>query len=470
MIASIAARDGFSLAKPFGPVFWGVILNLIQVLVMFGMSIVQALSYFRTAGKDRALVNLSAVGMIILDIVSPCLIISVFWYDLVLHYGGIEQYAGTNPQIGAECVISQFVAFLAQLYFVSQIYYVKPAGRFGNIVVRAIGVLAFIGFAFGLACATVMLMNPMTPHYNVKFQVTFGVSKGANATGVKATSNLLDALAVLFMNRGAAYWLAPHLILTKLYVNTFFAILNSRTYLREKHRGSTHVSSFAVNTHSSGSTHVGHNIEKNSYVSAGPIRFAPNSVAMTSITKEHSDDARPLRFAALCCLGAALLFALFEGTMNFARRPGRQPPSAVQLYPGTSLVWDLGPLPLVKMVMEDTVTYQLTGARAAAAWAALVPPGNGVLRCLDILRRMYAERDEDSGSASDAGTVELGRLGRHCLNYLRQTLLRRADLRLEPACGPSGSCTVDMWGDMTCKDWRVVYEAVEENARAAGAG
>ncbi|KAJ7192814.1 hypothetical protein GGX14DRAFT_577808 [Mycena pura] len=193
-----------------------------------------------------------------------------------------------------------------------------------------------------------------------------------------------------------------------------------------------------------------------------------------STSVSHSPYARPLRFAALCCLGAALLFALFEGTMNFARRPGRRPPSAVQVYPGTSPVWDFGPLPLVKMVMEleDTVNYQLTGARAAAAWAALAARGwrrtllhpsprrdecerdASALRCLDILRRMYAERDENSGSA--AGTVERGKLGRHCLNYLRQTLLCRADLRLEPVQDPDGPHAVDMWGDMTCKDCRKI--------------
>ncbi|KAJ7863185.1 hypothetical protein B0H13DRAFT_2354329 [Mycena leptocephala] len=328
MISTLVTRDGFSLAKPFGPVFWGVILNLIG----FGMSLVQALSYFRTGGKDRAIVKISALLMIVLDIVSSVLIISVFWTDLILHYGGVEQFMGTNTQIGVECVISACIAFVAQIYFMTQIYYVKPAGTLGNVVLYTIAALSFIGFAFGLACASVMLMNQMTPHYNFYFQLVFGASKGANAvcdilatimmckfltdskTGVKSTSNLLDALAGFFMNRGAAvmliqvftfimffafqnpqYWLAPHLILTKLYVNTFFAILNSRSYLREKHLG-THVSSFVVNTGNTGSTQVGamekgsHSFGANSYTSA-PMSFAPNnSVAMTTITTVKGDD------------------------------------------------------------------------------------------------------------------------------------------------------------------------------------
>ncbi|KAJ7065429.1 hypothetical protein C8F01DRAFT_1125594 [Mycena amicta] len=319
--AAAIMTNGYNIAPAFGPVFWGCILNFI----MFGMSITQALSYFRTAAKDRAVVKLSALAMIVLDCASSILVISVFWTDLVVHYGGLAQYARTNPQIGAECVISAFVAVLAQLYFMTQIYYVKPAGLFPNIVLWTIGALAFIGFAFGISCAIVMILNPATPHYNLHFELVFGFSKGANAvcdilatimmckylsdskSGIKSTSNLLDALATLFMNRGAAvmviqvftfvmffafqnpqYWLAPHLVLTKLYVNTFFAILNSRTYLREKHLGSTNVSSFVVNTHSSGSTQVNNREKqsKNSFGSTDPMTFAPNSVAMTSITKE----------------------------------------------------------------------------------------------------------------------------------------------------------------------------------------
>ncbi|KAJ7818316.1 hypothetical protein B0H14DRAFT_3740071 [Mycena olivaceomarginata] len=310
-MVSVVSRDVIDLSKPFGPVFWGIIFNLI----FFGMSLCQALNYFRTAGKDRAFVKFAALGMIILDIVSSVLVISVTWTDLVVDFGGMAQFMGTNTQIGVECVISACIAFLAQMYFVSQIYHVKPAGVKGNCVLYSVVVLSCIGFVFGLACAAVMLMNQMTPHYNLHFQLVFGGAKGANAVcdiiatlamcfyltdakaGIASTSNLLDALSTLFMNRGAAvtllqiftfimffafenpqYWLAPHLLLTKMYVNTFFAILNSRQYLREKHLG-TFVSSFP------GSTQVAKN--SHSFTSS-PMAFAPNRsvIGTVDITKE----------------------------------------------------------------------------------------------------------------------------------------------------------------------------------------
>jgi len=302
-----------NISKPFGPVFWGIIFNLI----FFGMSICQALSYFRRTTQDHITVKLTALAMIILDIASSCLVISVTWTDLVVEFGGLAQFLGTNSQIGAECVMSGCIAFLAQMYFVSQIRNVKPAGQIGNAVIYVVATLSCIGFVFGLACASVMLLNQSTPHYNIHFQVVFGGSKGTNAVcdliataamihylkgskaGVKSTSNLLDALSTIFMNRGAAvmllqiftfimffafenpqYWLAPHLLLTKMYVNTFFAILNSRDFLREKYLGSSFVVSSSGNT--------SHNQDKNSSGSAmDAMTFAAGSRSeMLIVTKE----------------------------------------------------------------------------------------------------------------------------------------------------------------------------------------
>jgi hypothetical protein len=181
-----------------------------------------------------------------------------------------------------------------------------------------------------------------------------------------------------------------------------------------------------------------------------------------------------------------VILALAQGILNMTRRSS---PTVVQLYrmynaplhsskshiycsADTSPVWDLGPLNLVKMAMEDTANLQLKGSTAAAQWASLIPKNGGIVRvgpdrtpymlsmfhqlkCLDILRRMYAE---EHGGSLDA-------IGRHCLNYLRQTLLCRADLRLESVQDPDGPHAVDMWGDMTCTDWRQVYAHVEENER-----
>ncbi|KAF7297368.1 RNase III domain-containing protein [Mycena indigotica] len=328
MASPDAIPVGFSLASLMGPGWWGYALNL----TMFGASLIQALNYFRAATNDRLIVKLSALAMIVMDIASSALIMSIFWDDLILHYGGLAQYLVTNKQISAECYISGFIAFLAQMYFVHQIYYVKPNGLLPKIALGAIVGLAFIGLTFSMGCATVMLLNPTAPHYSHKLEIVFGGSKGANALcdiiatfmlckylsnskgSIKSTADLLDALTTIFMNRGAAvmiiqvftfvmffafenpqYWLAPHMLLTKLYVNTFFAILNSRVYLREKYLGGSYtVSSFGMSTTANSGGHGTTGPEKASYAYPEPMAFAPNpngGIAMTREVHVKGDDA-----------------------------------------------------------------------------------------------------------------------------------------------------------------------------------
>jgi uncharacterized membrane protein len=267
--------------------------------------------------------------MVLLDIASTCLVISVFYNDLIVHYGGFVQFENPQlpPEIGAECVMSTTIAFLAQIYFITQIYYVKPAGPTGTIIVWIIGFLSTCAFIFGIGCATVMVLNPLTTsHYTRTFHIVFGGAKGAAAladilatlamckylglskTGIAGTESLLSTLSTIFMNRGAIVtidqilcfiiffaftktqmWYAPHLILTKLYVNTFFAILNSRGYLREKHLN-THVSSYSHNTDSkSGNSTQVDNLKSQNYGSY-PMTFAPAMATITTETTIHNDD------------------------------------------------------------------------------------------------------------------------------------------------------------------------------------
>jgi hypothetical protein len=86
------------------------------------------------------------------------------------------------------------------------------------------------------------------------------------------------------------------------------------------------------------------------------------------------------------------------------------------------------------MYIHDTVRYQLETDEAASEYARLLPPGGHTvedqagrvytvamfhqLRCLDILRETYVSRNVTS-------------LTRHCLNYLRQSVLCLSDTRLE---------------------------------------
>jgi hypothetical protein len=122
------------------------------------------------------------------------------------------------------------------------------------------------------------------------------------------------------------------------------------------------------------------------------------------------------------------------------------------------------------MNIESTKHYQLSGYNADGEWAALAP-NNGALylgshrqpfsislfhqlRCLDIIRRDVAE----------VLPQEESRLSRHCLNYMRQMVLCRADLAVDPVMGRELEAEVRAETNQ-CVDWRRVYQKLEENQR-----
>jgi len=146
-----------------------------------------------------------------------------------------------------------------------------------------------------------------------------------------------------------------------------------------------------------------------------------------------------------------------------------------------SRVWDIGPLQPVTLPFGNTVHYQLAGPAADAEWAALVPNGGTVhlgkdsrpytlsmfhqLRCLDVVRyglqTTYGINNSDSKPPIE--------LTNHCINYLRQMALCRASTALEFI-----GVTPKPWLDFsvpadrpytTCRDWRTVYAALDDNQR-----
>jgi Mycotoxin biosynthesis protein UstYa len=120
------------------------------------------------------------------------------------------------------------------------------------------------------------------------------------------------------------------------------------------------------------------------------------------------------------------------------------------------------------MYIEPTKHYQLSGHNADAEWATLVP-NDGIiylgphgqpysislfhqLRCLDIIRRDVV------GSLPP----ERSKLSQHCLNYMRQMVLCRADLAVDPVLGRESKVEVRAETNQ-CVDWRRVYQEVEKS-------
>jgi hypothetical protein len=131
---------------------------------------------------------------------------------------------------------------------------------------------------------------------------------------------------------------------------------------------------------------------------------------------------------------------------------------------------------LVALRIIESSHYALNSGQADEEWAALMPTGGHTiqvtspshpniespetrtvslfhqLKCLDIIRQQY----------NAPPSQPISGLTRHCMNYIRQTILCWPNLRLESARQRASSVRNY---DTVCRDWNVVYEEAERNYR-----
>lgn len=132
----------------------------------------------------------------------------------------------------------------------------------------------------------------------------------------------------------------------------------------------------------------------------------------------------------------------------------------------------------VAIRIADTVRFQLYTEEGMSDFAHALPSGGHLvyirpngnatadpepytvtlfhqLRCLDVVRQAYTKVPEEPSP----------KLLHHCMNYLRQTILCRPHLLLEPVTTPIGLVS-DSGYDGVCRDWEAVYVEAERNHEA----
>ncbi|KAJ7486858.1 hypothetical protein FB451DRAFT_774401 [Mycena latifolia] len=125
--------------------------------------------------------------------------------------------------------------------------------------------------------------------------------------------------------------------------------------------------------------------------------------------------------------------------------------------------------PPVAMHFSSTSHYQFNSPDAEAEYESLVPTGGHVvhvlgrpytvalfhqMKCLDIIRRQYLEN-----------TPDISPLTRHCLLYLRETIICQSNPRLESVRNTVGSANRRY--DAVCRDWTLVYDEAGKNHLAS---
>jgi len=269
LCAKMSSEAGIDMSSVFAPIYWGFVISLF----LGGITVVQAYIYFPHPG-DRTSVRVTAAAMLVLDLTSSGLVAQSIYYYLVPHFGSLDPLHSVTPELSAECLLSGMITFISQLYFVYQLYTVQHLGSNVNRYLIALivtsAVLAFLG---GTACVVAMYIfkHGVLSNRNSMFAVFFGLAKGFGAatdvmatiamcrfltsskSNIKQTNGMLKSLIQYVVERGVVvtliqtlllitfyafpgklYWFAFHVNVTKLYANTFFAMLNARTHLKDR--------------------------------------------------------------------------------------------------------------------------------------------------------------------------------------------------------------------------------------------
>ncbi|KAI0319585.1 hypothetical protein OF83DRAFT_768468 [Amylostereum chailletii] len=137
--------------------------------------------------------------------------------------------------------------------------------------------------------------------------------------------------------------------------------------------------------------------------------------------------------------------------------------------------WNIGSesLPSVRMSIENTVHYQLNDSSSDAEWDALSPRKGLVylgpnrraftpsifhqLRCLNLIRKSIVELVALGGDHPEYPSD----LTEHCVGYLRQMVLCRADADIDVVLG--GTNPTVHPNAYECRDWNAIYDMVERN-------
>ncbi|KAG5721562.1 hypothetical protein E4T56_gene13055 [Termitomyces sp. T112] len=283
---------GINLSQTFGPIYWGFVVSLF----LGGITIVQGYIYFFAGQKDKLLVRWTAFLMLFMDLASSALIAQSVYYYLIPNFGSLLPLISVTPELSAECLISTMITFNSQMYFVYQLYIVRRLNKGRWLILGVISGCAFMAFAGGVACVVTMYIfhRGVLANRNDMFAIFFGFAKGFGAladilatiamciyltgsrTGILDTNSLLRRLVGFVIHRGALvtliqslllisfyaaphnlYWLAFHINVTKLYANTFFAMLNGRNHYKERRHTRSSVLAPSLTTTSCNSQKIG---------------------------------------------------------------------------------------------------------------------------------------------------------------------------------------------------------------------
>ncbi|KAN0135331.1 hypothetical protein V8E53_006896 [Lactarius tabidus] len=257
----MATSTVVDIRNTYGAVFVGLLVNMI----LLGLEIAQAWSYYwQYWHKDKKAFKLFVAFLILMDSTSTLMCALTIYWHLVLNFGNLESLASSVWFMNAAPLFSTIPICSVQLYYARRAYLTSQSLICPIIVVPLIFGSTFFGLYFSIKtlivgtpvhAATWLTCISMGANVfgDIMITATICWSLYRKRTGFARTDSMIITLMVNTINSafllstiGTAMlicyavapnnliWLAFVWVLSKCFMNSLLAMLNTRDYVRNR--------------------------------------------------------------------------------------------------------------------------------------------------------------------------------------------------------------------------------------------
>jgi len=233
---------------------------------LYGTTLAQSIVYFRSFSGDSTKMKLLVSFLCTVDTLHVCLLGDMFWDTLI--YGRLPDHAVSSSmpwQLLASFIVESLLTSIVQCFFCLRVWKVGKNWILTSIIGITTATQFWSGNAFTIhnffkTTTAAALLNNTFVQLQMISSMICDITISASLVyyfrtlqvGMRRTDSVLQQLVVLSVNVGALLSLvtgvslilfevkaatycslAPQFILTRLYVNSMMATLNSRKHFRE---------------------------------------------------------------------------------------------------------------------------------------------------------------------------------------------------------------------------------------------
>jgi len=254
------------------PEYGAAFIGLVVGAIFFGMTILQATSYFRRYRNDPMWMKLCVVLLCLLDTLHLCFSVHMMYFYLIDNFGNVAAVSAIIWSLKGLGTVQVLVIWLVQCLYLTRIWKLsrKVVARRKILLGILAGLIVILIVAFGVGIMFTVKMLELKQGLSLagfRWAIFFGFSVTIaidvtiagvmsfllyrSQTGIKRTDSMLFTLIQYIVGTGVLtsaasivyvvlyvvkpdtlLYLAQEFSITRLYTNSFLALMNARSGLR----------------------------------------------------------------------------------------------------------------------------------------------------------------------------------------------------------------------------------------------